>query len=297
MDERERLERELSRHLGRCVVEFGLLAEGDRVMVCLSGGKDSYTLFHLLERLRERAPVRFDLVAVHLDQGHPGYDGAPLEGWLRARGADYRIVREDTYSIVKEKLDPEGTGERTYCSLCSRLRRGVLYNLAAELGCTKIALGHHRDDAIETLLLNQIFAGSIKAMPPKLVSDDGRNVVIRPLLYCAEADIARFAALEGYPILPCDLCGSQEHLMRKEVKRLLSHLETIAPRVRESMLAALGNVRPTHLLDGDLWARLGLHADTAPAAGAGTAPTEGAPARPTRVLRADGRSLPVVGDG
>jgi tRNA 2-thiocytidine biosynthesis protein TtcA len=263
-------------------------------MVCLSDGKDSYTLYQLLERLRARSPVHFDLVAVHLDQGHPGYDGSPLEGWLRARGADYRIVRENTYSIVKEKLDPEGTGDKTYCSLCSRLRRGVLYNLAQELGCTKIALGHHRDDAIETLLLNQIFAGSIKAMPPKLVSDDGRNVVIRPLLYCAEKDIARFAALEGYPILPCDLCGSQEHLMRQEVKRLLVQLEGIAPRVRESMLAALGNVRPTHLLDRDLWQKLGLH-PSEPAASAEAAPSE--PVRPATLLRADGRSLPVVGEG
>jgi tRNA 2-thiocytidine biosynthesis protein TtcA len=254
----ERLERDLGRQLGRAVADFDLIAPNDRIMVCLSGGKDSYTLMHLLERARSRAPIPFELVAVHLDQGHPGYDGSPLEGWLKARGASYRIVREDTYTIVKEKLDPEGTGEKTYCSLCSRLRRGVLYNLAVELGCTKIALGHHRDDALETLLLNLLFTGSLKSMPPKLVSDDGRNVVIRPLLYCAESDIARFASLSAFPILPCDLCGSQEHLMRKQVKHLLGDLEKLAPRVRESMLAALGNVRPSHLLDRELWQKLGL---------------------------------------
>jgi tRNA 2-thiocytidine biosynthesis protein TtcA len=254
MDERERLTRDLTRQVGRCIGDFELIAEGDRVMVCLSGGKDSYTMLHLLELLRRRSPVRFELVAVHLDQGHPGYDGAPLARWLEARGTDHRIVREDTYSIVKEKV-PE---DSTYCSLCSRLRRGVLYNLAEELGCTKIALGHHRDDALETLMLNLMFTGSLKAMPAKLVSDDRRNVVIRPLLYCAEPTIARFAELEGYPILPCDLCGSQDNLMRKQVKKLLAEMESLAPKAKESMLAALGNVRATHLLDRDLWSRLGL---------------------------------------
>ena len=282
MQELERLERDLGRQLGRAIADFDLIAPNDRIMVCLSGGKDSYTLMHLLERARSRAPIPFELVAVHLDQGHPGYDGSPLEGWLKARGATYRIVREDTYTIVKEKLDPEGTGEKTYCSLCSRLRRGVLYNLAVELGCTKIALGHHRDDALETLLLNLLFTGSLKSMPPKLVSDDGRNVVIRPLLYCAESDIARFATLSEYPILPCDLCGSQEHLMRKQVKHLLGDLEQLAPRVRESMLAALGNVRPSHLLDRELWQKLGLEVAK-----------EGEPERRGPVSD-PGRRLPVV---
>ncbi|MDQ3037820.1 MAG: tRNA 2-thiocytidine(32) synthetase TtcA, partial [Myxococcota bacterium] len=255
MDERERLERELSRGVGRCIGDFELIGEGDRVMVCLSGGKDSYAMLHMLELMRRRSPVRFELLAVHLDQGHPGYDGTPLSRWLEAHGFEHRIVREDTYSIVKEKV-PE---ESTYCSLCSRLRRGILYNVAQDLGCTKIALGHHREDALETLLLNMMFAGSLKSMPPKLVSDDGRNTVIRPLMYCAEPTIARFAELEAFPILPCDLCGSQDNLMRKQVKRMLAEMETHAPKVKESMLAALGNVRPTHLFDRELWAKLGIH--------------------------------------
>lgn len=242
------LEKKLARDFGRCVGDFDLIAAGDRVMACLSGGKDSYTMLHLLERARRRSPVRFEIVAVHLDQGHPGYDGAPLRSWLESEGYAHRIVREDTYSIVTEKIEPGAT----YCSLCSRLRRGVLYNLAVELGCTKIALGHHRDDAVETLMLNLFFTGSIKAMPPNLRSDDGRNVVIRPLLYCAERDIAAFAEAMRFPILPCDLCGSQEDLMRKRVKALLDELEREHPQIRESMLAALANVRPSHLLDPKL---------------------------------------------
>ena len=181
LDERQRLERELGRDLGRCVADFDLLSEGDRVMVCMSGGKDSYTMLSLLERMRARSRVRYTLVAVHLDQGHPGYDGSPLERYLQENGFEHHIVREDTYSIVKEHV-PEN---KTYCSLCSRLRRGVLYNVAQELGCTKLALGHHRDDAIETLMMNLVFTGSMRAMPPKLGSNDGRNVVIRPLLYAA----------------------------------------------------------------------------------------------------------------
>lgn len=264
MRELERLTRELSRDLGRCAGEFEMLRPGDRVMVCLSGGKDSYTMLHLLERLRQRAPFPFSLLAVHLDQGQPGYDGEPLARYLQEHGYDHRIVREDTYSVVKENV-PEG---KTYCSLCSRLRRGVLYNLAQELGCTKVALGHHRDDAIETLMLNLMYTGSMRAMPPKLISDDGRNTVIRPLMYAAERSIARFAELMAFPILPCNLCGSQEQLKRKQVKRLLNELEAHAPRVRESMLAAMMNVRPSQLLDRGLWSALSLpvateHADAA----------------------------------
>ncbi|HKU39517.1 MAG TPA: tRNA 2-thiocytidine(32) synthetase TtcA [Polyangiales bacterium] len=260
MDELERLTRDLGRDLGRCVSDYALLQESDRVMVCLSGGKDSYTLLHLLERLRRRSKVKFSLLAVHLDQGQPGYDGAPLAQFLEANGYEHRIVREDTYSVVKEHV-PEG---KTYCSLCSRLRRGVLYNLAQELGCSKIALGHHRDDAIETLFLNLMFTGSLRAMPPKLVSDDGRNVVIRPLMYLAERDIARFAAAMQFPILPCNLCGSQEQLMRKQVKRMLAELEQTAPRARESMLAAMANVRPSQLLDRKLWQALKLPVENTP---------------------------------
>lgn len=248
MSELDRIERELSRAVGRCVADFDLLEEGDRVMVCLSGGKDSYAMLDLLERLRRKAPIRFELVAVHLDQGQPGYDGRPLREWLAASGHAHRILREDTYSIVVDKLEEAST----YCSLCSRLRRGILYNAAEELGCTKIALGHHRDDALETLLLNLVFTGSLKSMPARLTSDDGRNVVIRPLLYCAEETIARYAALRGYPILPCDLCGSQEGLKRQQAKALLGQLEELAPKAKESMLAALANVKATHLLDRGL---------------------------------------------
>jgi len=248
MSELERIERELGKAVGRCIGDFALLEEGDRVMVCLSGGKDSYTMLDLLERARRRAPIRFELVAVHLDQGQPSYDGRPLEGWLRDAGYDHRILREDTYSIVTDKLD----AATTYCSLCSRLRRGILYNAAQELGCTKIALGHHREDALETLLLNLMFTGQLKSMPARLTSDDGRNVVIRPLLYCAEPTIARYAELRGYPILPCDLCGSQDGLKRQQVKALLTQLETMAPAAKQSMLAALGNVRASHLLDQTL---------------------------------------------
>jgi len=285
------LEKELARELGRCVADFDLIAPGDRIMVCMSGGKDSYTLLHLLERARRRAPIAFSLVAVHLDQGHPGYDGSGLEGWLAREGFEYRILREDTYSVVKANI-PAG---KTYCSLCSRLRRGVLYNAAVALGCSKIALGHHRDDAIETLLLNLMFSGSIKSMPPKLLSDDGRNTVIRPLLYAKEQDIAELAGLMAFPIMPCDLCGSQDNLKRKQVKNLLSTLEQTAPKVKDSMLAALGNVRASHLLDGELWQKLGLHSqpERGDALGEGLepAPSEG---RADTPLRANGRSLRVL---
>jgi tRNA 2-thiocytidine biosynthesis protein TtcA len=248
------LEGQLSRALGRCIADFELIEPGDRVMVCVSGGKDSYTLLTLLERFRRRAPFEFELLAVHLDQQQPGYDGAPLREFLEREGFPHRILREDTYSVVKEHV-PEG---KTYCSLCARLRRGVLYNAAEQLGCTKIALGHHRDDAIETLLLNLIYAGALAAMPPKLRSKDGRNTVIRPLLYAHESVIARFAELMRFSILPCDLCGSQSQLKRKQVKHLLGELEKLAPSARESMLAAMGNVKAAHLLDRGLWSALAL---------------------------------------
>jgi tRNA 2-thiocytidine biosynthesis protein TtcA len=290
-----KLEQELARDFGRCIADFKLIEEGDRIMVCLSGGKDSYTMLHLLERARKRAPIRFSLLAVHLDQGHPGYDGTPLESWLVQRGHEYRILREDTYRIVKEHV-PEG---KTTCSLCSRLRRGILYNAAQEFGCTKIALGHHRDDAIETLLLNLMFTGSIKAMPPKLISDDGRNTVIRPLLYVAEPRIAEFANALQFPIMPCDLCGSQENLKRKQVKRLLTELEGIAPQAKESMLAALMNVRATHLLDAKLWQALGLKVaseaeDDASTPVSAEPPAATAQALPKEQPRVTSRSLPVL---
>ncbi len=230
--------------MGRCIADFELIEAGDRVMVAVSGGKDSYALLHLLDRSRRRAPVPFEIVAVHLDQGHPGYDGRPLEHWLREHGYRHHIIHEDTYQLVIDRIS-EG---QTYCSMCSRLRRGILYNLAEKLDCTKIALGHHRDDAIETLMLNLMFNGSLSAMPAKLSSDDGRNIVIRPLLNCAERDLAAYAEQMGFPILPCNLCGTQENLWRQQVKQMLDDLEQRAPKVRQSMLAALKNVHTSHLL-------------------------------------------------
>lgn len=239
-----RVEKRLAHEVGRCISEFDLIQSGDRIMVAISGGKDSYTLLELLERARQRAPIPFELVAVHLDQGQPGYDGVPLEAWLRTHGYAHEIIREDTYQLVKKRI-PEG---KTYCSMCSRLRRGILYNAAQRLGCTKIALGHHRDDAIETLMLNMMFNGSLSAMPAKLRTDDGRNTVIRPLLYSSERDIAAYAAEQDFPILPCNLCGSQENLWRQQVKELLDDIERRVPKVRQSMLAALKNVHASHLL-------------------------------------------------
>ena len=238
------LEKRLAHEMGRCIADFELIEPGDRVMVAISGGKDSYTLLQLLERARKRAPVPFEIIAVHLDQGQPGYDGKALEAWLRDREYEHRIVREDTYRIVTERI-PEG---KTHCSMCSRLRRGILYNVAESLGCTKIALGHHRDDAIETLLLNMMFNGTLSAMPAKLVSDDGRNTIIRPLLYSSERDIAAYAEQLDFPIIPCNLCGSQDNLWRQQVKEMLDDIEKRAPKVRQSMLAALKNVHTSHLL-------------------------------------------------
>ena len=239
------VERDLLHDVGRAVADFDLISEGDRILVAVSGGKDSYSLLALLETLRRRAPVRFDLLAVHLDQGQPGHDPAPLADWLRTNGFDHRIVREDTYSIVVDKV-PEG---RTYCSMCARLRRGILYRLASQFECTKIALGHHRDDAVETLLLNVFFAGKLAAIPARLGSDDGASVVIRPLIYCAEETLTRFAESRRFPILPCNLCGSQPDAQRKQMKALLSRLESEHPNLRQTMLAALGNVNLSHLLD------------------------------------------------
>jgi tRNA 2-thiocytidine biosynthesis protein TtcA len=240
--------RALVRDVGRAIADFDLIADGDRIMVAVSGGKDSYTLLTLLGLMQRRAPVRFDLVAVHLDQGHPGYDGAPLRRYLEQSGVEHHILAEDTYSIVTDKI-PEG---KTYCSLCSRLRRGILYKAADALRCNKIALGHHRDDALETLLLNLFFAGKLAAMPARLVSDDGAHVVIRPLIYCAEETIVRHAEAQAYPILPCNLCGSQSEAQRKQMKALLDRMEAEHPHLRSTMLAALGNVVPSHLLDGKL---------------------------------------------
>ncbi|HEY2031111.1 MAG TPA: tRNA 2-thiocytidine(32) synthetase TtcA [Myxococcales bacterium] len=239
------LQKRLLRDVGRAISDFQLVEDGDRILVGVSGGKDSFTLLHLLQELQRSAPIRFSLVACNLDQGHPGFPAARLEEYLRSTGAEVSMLREDTYSIVK-RLVPEG---KTSCSVCSRLRRGILYRTAKEQRCTKIALGHHRDDLVESLLMSMLFNGKIRSMPPRLVSDDGENVVIRPLCYAAESDIAAFAEAMRFPIIPCDLCGSQENLQRKRVKRLLDELSSEHPGVRSSLLASMGNVMPAHLLD------------------------------------------------
>ena len=248
MGELERLEKKLLGNFGRASKEFGLVEPGDRIMVGMSGGKDSYTLLHLLRLTQRRVGFDFSIIAVNLDQGHPGFPAETLRGYFEREGYEHRMVHRDTYSVVLEKV-PEG---KTYCSLCSRLRRGILYDVAVELGCNKIALGHHRDDVIETLMLNLMFSGQLKAMPPLLRSDDGRNIVIRPLVYCDEVDIAAYAQAMEFPIIPCDLCGSQENLQRKQIKQLLTRLSERNPNVKSSMFAALSNVRVSHLLDKEL---------------------------------------------
>src|SRR5512133_24741 len=243
-----RLEKKLLRAAGDAIADFALVEPGDRIMVAVSGGKDSWTLLHVLMRLRERAPIDFELVAVNLDQGQPGYPAHVVEEHLKAVGVPYRMIARDTYSVVK-RLGPEG---KTTCPVCSRLRRGVLYGAAIEMGCTKIALGHHRDDLVETLLLSALYSGALKSMPPRLHSRDGRNVVIRPLCYAAEEDIAAFAAAMAFPVVPCDLCGSQPNLRRKRVKALLAELSAEHRAVKGNLLNALGRVVPSHLLDRQL---------------------------------------------
>lgn len=244
--ETEKLERKLAKAMAEAMTDFSMIAEGDRILVACSGGKDSSVLLHLLQRCREKSPVSFDLVAYHLDQGHPGFPVHVVEAFFQQRGLAYEIERQDTYSIVKEKLEPG----KTTCSLCSRLRRGILYNAAPRLGCNKIALGHHREDIIETFFLNTFFAGTLATMPPKLVSDDGRNTVIRPLAYCAEEDLADFARRMSFPVVPCTLCSEQPDLQRDAMGMLIAQLEKKNPHVRQSIIRALGDVRPDHLLDG-----------------------------------------------
>jgi len=243
-----RLELKLLRETGRAVNDFKLIEEGDRILVGISGGKDSFTLLHVLMALQRKSPVHYSLIACNLDQGHPGFPAAELEAFLRSLGVEVRMLRQDTLSIVK-RVVPEG---KTYCSMCSRLRRGILYSAAAEMGCTKIALGHHRDDLIESLLLSMFFSGKMRTMPPRLRSNDGRNVVIRPLCYSAEAEIAAFSESMKFPIIPCDLCGSQENLQRKRMKRFISEFERDHPLVRANLMASMRNVMPSHLLDARL---------------------------------------------
>jgi tRNA 2-thiocytidine biosynthesis protein TtcA len=249
MTDEKKLEKTLLGHMGRAIADFHLIQEGDRLLVAVSGGKDSHAMLHLLRLMQARSPVKFSMIAVNLDQGHPGFPGQTLEGYFQTQGYEYRMLKEDTYAIVLDKTEPG----KTYCTLCSRLRRGILYNAAVALGCNKIALGHHRDDLVETLMLNLFFTGSLKSMPPLLHSDDGRNTVIRPLAYAPEKDLAAYAEQMKFPIIPCDLCGSQENLQRKKVKKLLNELGKDIPNLRQSILAAMSNVRPTHLIDKKLF--------------------------------------------
>ncbi len=247
--ENNKLEKRLARLTGQAIADFNMIEEGDKVMVCLSGGKDSYALLDILITLRARAPIHFDLIAVNLDQKQPGFPAEILPEYLRQKKIPFHIENQDTYSIVK-RLVPEG---KTTCSLCSRLRRGILYRLANELGATKIALGHHRDDILETLFLNIFYGGKLKAMPPKLQSDNGQHIVIRPLAYVLERDLVRYAALKKFPIIPCNLCGSQPNLKRAEMKELIREWEKKFPGRIESLFSALGNVVPSHLMDPQLY--------------------------------------------
>lgn len=243
------IKKRLQRHTGRAVVEYSLIEPGDHIMVCLSGGKDSYTLLDMLLHLKRVAPVNFTLVAVNLDQKQPGFPAQVLPDYLEKANVDYRIIEEDTFSIVKEKV-PQGS---TTCGLCSRLRRGILYRVADELGASKIALGHHADDVLETFMLNLFYGGSLKTMPAKLHADNGRNQVIRPLIHCREKDIIAYSDEQAFPIIPCNLCGSQPNLQRQNMKNLLSQWEAEDPSRIASMLTAMGNVKPSHLLDRQLY--------------------------------------------
>jgi tRNA 2-thiocytidine biosynthesis protein TtcA len=243
--ETHKLEKRLCRQMGQAIVDFNMIEEGDKVMVCLSGGKDSYGLLDILLKMKARAPIHFDLIAVNLDQKQPGFPEHILPAYLTQLGVPFHIENQDTYSIVKEKV-PEG---KTMCSLCSRLRRGILYRVADELGATKIALGHHRDDMLQTFFLNMFFGGKLKGMPPKLVSDDGRHIVIRPLAYAAEKDLIRWAEHKQFPIIPCTLCGSQENLQRKQIGNMLREWEKKYPGRIENMFSALQHVVPSHLMD------------------------------------------------
>jgi tRNA 2-thiocytidine biosynthesis protein TtcA len=244
-----KLQKRLRRNVGRAIADYSMISDGDRIMVCLSGGKDSYALLEILIGLQHNAPVNFELVAVNMDQKQPGFPEEVLPAYLDRLNIEYYIVEKDTYSIVKEKI-PEG---RTTCGLCSRLRRGTLYSFAEDINCNKIALGHHRDDIVETLFLNMFYGGRLAAMPPKLLSDDQRNVVIRPLAYCREADLAEFALIKDFPIIPCNLCGSQENLQRQNIKQMLQEWEKSSPGKVNNIFRSIQNVAPSQLADNELF--------------------------------------------
>ena len=246
--ERNKLARKLRRLTGKAVVDYGMIKDGDRIMACVSGGKDSYAMLDMLLSLRRNAPVSFDVVAVNLDQKQPGFPADVLPAYLDGLDIEYHVVEEDTYSIVKTVTEPG----KTYCPVCSRLRRGILYSFADRIGATRIALGHHADDVVETLFLNLFYGGRLKAMPPKLRSDDGAHVVIRPLYYCRERDLARWASMRAFPIIPCDLCGSQDNLQRQVIKRMLGEWDRIQPGRVDNIARALRNVVPSHLGDAEL---------------------------------------------
>ena len=252
-----KLQKRLRRNVGKAIMDYSMIEEGDKIMVCLSGGKDSYTLLDILMNLQKSAPIKFDLIAVNLDQKQPGFPEEVLPNYLSTLDIPYEIIEEDTYSVVKRVI-PEG---KTTCGLCSRLRRGVIYGWAEQNGITKIALGHHRDDMIETLFLNMFFGGSMKSMPPKLKSDDGKHIVIRPLAYCKEKDIAQFAQEKQYPIIPCNLCGSQENLQRQNIKMMLQDWDRKYPGRIETIFKAMSNVAPSHLADTELYDFTGLSQD------------------------------------
>jgi tRNA 2-thiocytidine biosynthesis protein TtcA len=245
----ERLEKKLLNYIGKAIADYKLIQNNDRIMVCVSGGKDSITLLLLLKKLQMRAKINFEIFSFTLDQGQPGWFDAHLRDFLQSHNIPFEILSRDTYSIVKEKI-PEGA---TYCSLCSRLRRGIIYSYAKEKGFNKVALGHHRDDLISTLLMSVFYNGEIRSMPPKLLTDDKSHIVIRPLSYCQEKDIAEYAKLNNFPIIPCNLCGSQENLARKKVKRLIEQLALDNPKIPSNMLSALQQIRPSQLMDRDLW--------------------------------------------
>ncbi len=261
--ELNKLSKRLHRQVGQAIADFNMIEDGDKVMVCVSGGKDSYALLDILLNLQQRAPIRFELVAVNLDQKQPGFPDHVLPEYLKARGVPFHIENQDTYSIVK-RLIPEG---KTMCSLCSRLRRGILYRVAGELGATKVALGHHRDDMIQTLFMNMFFGSRIKGMPPKLVSDDGKNIVIRPLAYVAETDLERWAAHREFPIIPCTLCGSQDKLQRVQIKEMLRDWDKRFPGRIDNLFTAMGNITPSHMMDRNLYPFTTLKTTGVPDAG------------------------------